>query len=121
MSDDKKTFMPAPSAIGRATAIILAVAAVTVGSLVYASHSTARSPDRHQARAPHTAAGCGRAHGPFTESGAVVRQRDGAPFVPYGITVPGLAHADYQQYLPKDEAQIAAAARSWCASTVQPS
>jgi hypothetical protein len=48
-----------------------------------------------------------------------VRQRNGRRYIPYGVTVPGLAHANYQSYLAADEAQIRAAALDWCANTVR--
>jgi hypothetical protein len=43
----------------------------------------------------------------------------GRAFVPYGITVPGLANAGYRPFIPLDDAKIRATADSWCANTVR--
>jgi hypothetical protein len=40
-------------------------------------------------------------------------------FVPYGITVPGLAVRTYRPFIALDDAKIRATATSWCANTVR--
>jgi hypothetical protein len=62
---------------------------------------------------------CARAQGPFRDEGAKVLAADGGVYIPYGITVPGLAHSDYQDFTSADDAQIQAAAQDWCANTVR--
>jgi hypothetical protein len=71
------------------------------------------------ARPAAAQAGCARAHGPFHDKGTQVLAGNGSTFIPYGITVPGLAHAAYQDYTTGDDAQITAAATAWCVNTIR--
>lgn len=64
------------------------------------------------------AGSCHHERGPFHVTGAAVRGSTGR-YIPYGINIVGLGHSDYQNELAADEAQIAAAARYWCANTVR--
>jgi endoglucanase len=64
-------------------------------------------------------AACGTARGPFRDDGTKVLAANGSAYVPYGITVPGLAHADYQDFTSADDSQIRASAQDWCANTVR--
>jgi hypothetical protein len=62
---------------------------------------------------------CATAQGPFRDDGTKVLASNGTTFIPYGITVPGLAHSDYQNWTSADDAQIQATAQDWCANTVR--
>lgn len=62
---------------------------------------------------------CARAQGPFRVHGTEVLQRNGTPYIPFGVTVAGLAHASYQAYSAADTAEIKATALVWCANTVR--
>lgn len=74
----------------------------------------------HGAQPPGPAANaCPTARGPFHVSGTKVIGAHGRVFVPYGITVPGLANSKYRPFIPLDDAKIRATARSWCANTVR--
>jgi hypothetical protein len=57
--------------------------------------------------------------GPFSVDGTRVLQADRAAFIPYGITVPGLANGDYWRYRATDDQKITATASDWCANTVR--
>jgi hypothetical protein len=63
-------------------------------------------------------AGCHHERGPFHVKGTVVDGSTGR-YIPYGISLTGLAHEDYQPRIADDEAGIAAAADHWCANTVR--
>jgi hypothetical protein len=43
----------------------------------------------------------------------------GRAYIPYGITVPGLANAAFRNYTALDDAKIRATAADWCANTVR--
>ncbi|HEX8931730.1 MAG TPA: cellulase family glycosylhydrolase, partial [Patescibacteria group bacterium] len=62
---------------------------------------------------------CNKAVGPFTQKGAKIFQADGKQFIPYGITVYGLAGSDYQIQQATVAAQINAAAAAWCSNIVR--
>ncbi|HEX9355881.1 MAG TPA: cellulase family glycosylhydrolase, partial [Streptosporangiaceae bacterium] len=64
------------------------------------------------------AATCHHERGPFHVSGAVVNGSTGR-YVPYGISIVGLAHTGYAGLVAQDEADISAAADYWCANTVR--
>jgi hypothetical protein len=89
------------SAIG--SALLLAVAGVGAGP------------------GPAAAAGrtCATAQGPFHVAGTEVLSAGGRAYVPYGITVPGLANAAFRNYTALDDAKIKATAADWCANTVR--
>lgn len=113
--------MNAARARGRRTAFLLIAIAVLV--VAYAVHGTHRprradATPRPKVTAPSPLS-CARAHGPFRDHGTKVLQRNGTPYIPYGITVSGLAHAIYQAQITADAAEIKAAARQWCANTVR--
>ncbi len=88
-------------------------AALLVAAVTSAGATTADIPDTA------SVAACGTAQGPFHDRGTKVVAASGSPYIPYGITVPGLAHADYQDFTSADDAQIQAAAQDWCANTVR--
>lgn len=62
---------------------------------------------------------CSHAVGPFKDSGTKVLQGNGSVFIPYGITVTGLAHSNYQDFTTVDDQRIDATAADWCANTVR--
>jgi hypothetical protein len=64
-------------------------------------------------------AACAKVIGPLKDKGTSVIQASGKPYIPYGVTVPGLAHADFQDYSADDASQITAAATGWCSNTVR--
>jgi endoglucanase len=57
--------------------------------------------------------------GPYTVRGNEILGPDGKPFVPYGITIPGLSEPDWQPDVASDVAQIEATARFWHGNTVR--
>ncbi|HEX3921539.1 MAG TPA: cellulase family glycosylhydrolase [Streptosporangiaceae bacterium] len=105
---------------GRAPGIRCAAAA---GSALLAASVTLAAPATATAASgaatAAAAATCATAQGPFHDDGTKVLAADGSTFIPYGVTVPGLAHADYQDFTSADDAQIQAAAQDWCANTVR--
>lgn len=95
-----------------------ALATLLLVSLAITSASSASG-----ATSPPGAAGattiCGTAQGPFKDDRTKVLAANGSTYIPYGITVPGLAHADYQSYTASDDAAITATAQGWCSNTVR--
>ncbi len=77
--------------------------------------SGARTRTLASARA---AGACHHEKGPFRVRGTVVTGSTGR-YIPYGINITGLAHADYAAQLAQDEADITASADDWCANTVR--
>ena len=71
------------------------------------------------AAATTVSASCRHASGPFHVSGTRVLGAGGKVFIPYGITVPGLANGDWQATMAKDANKIKATAASWCGNTVR--
>ncbi|HET9895854.1 MAG TPA: cellulase family glycosylhydrolase [Streptosporangiaceae bacterium] len=93
---------------------------VTVIALLAAMTTPAfASSGAAAANRPAAARACHKATGPFTVHGTKVTGARGRVFVPYGITVPGLANKDYQDLVPLDDAKISATAAFWCANTVR--
>ena len=70
-------------------------------------------------RARAAAAGCAHVVGPFHQAKARIWQADGRLFVPRGITVSGLEHPNWADYVARDDDQIRAAAAAWCANVVR--
>lgn len=100
-----------------ATALTLIIALAAAGTGAASAATTAgRAAGTPAASA---AAGCRHATGPFRVSGIRVHGRGGTTFVPYGITVPGLANRNWQASVSKDLAKIRATAAAWCANTVR--
>ena len=64
------------------------------------------------------AAACHHEKGPFRVRGTVVTGSTGR-YIPYGINITGLAHANYAALIAQDEADITASADDWCANTVR--
>jgi hypothetical protein len=65
------------------------------------------------------AATCAHAQGPFTEHAAQIYQADGSRYIPYGVTVSGLERSDWANFISEDDAEIQAAATTWCANTIR--
>jgi hypothetical protein len=93
----------------------------TYGVLVLAAALAAAmgSPPAAHAQDAGAQTSCAHAVGPFKDSGTKVLQGNGSVFIPYGITVTGLAHQNYQDYTAADDTRIAATASDWCANTVR--
>jgi cellulase (glycosyl hydrolase family 5) len=68
---------------------------------------------------PARAAPCGHAVGPFHQANAQIWQANGRRYVPLGITVSGLEHANWRDYTAVTHDQVTAAAQAWCANTVR--
>ena len=64
------------------------------------------------------AAACRRVRGPFHVKGTMVYGSTGR-YIPYGISLTGLAHSDYAPRVAQDEGGIVAAADHWCANTIR--
>lgn len=62
--------------------------------------------------------GCYHARGPFHVRKTAVYGSTGR-YIPYGISLTGLAHPDYASRVAQDKAGIVAAADNWCANTVR--
>lgn len=65
------------------------------------------------------AAACGHVAGPFHQAKAQIWQANGRLFVPRGITVSGLEHPDWADFVARDRDEIGAAASAWCANVVR--
>ncbi len=105
---------------GLAVAAVLAVAVAVTGFAPGAgSPQVARAPARRAGPAQRAAGACRRARGPFRVVGTKVVGTGGRVFVPYGITVPGLANPGYRAFIALDDAKIRATASFWCANTVR--
>src|SRR5215469_17307465 len=98
--------------VTRSTVHITALALCALGASLV-------TPGAHAAHASVAAAGCRTARGPFHVSGTKVIGARGRVFVPYGITVPGLANSNYRPFIQLDDAKIRATANAWCANTVR--
>ena len=66
------------------------------------------------------ASACQHAVGPFHVHGTLVLGARGKIYVPYGITVPGLAnYPGWRKTMAADHQKIAATGKSWCSNTVR--
>ena len=93
------------------SAVLLAafVAAVTAGDApVIAAHAAASK-----------ARTCHHVSGPFRRDKNMIIGADGQRYIPYGITVTGLGSPSWKVHGSGDDAEIGAAAASWCANTVR--
>src|SRR5450755_232013 len=90
---------------------------VTVAALATAVSGVAAGPGASSATA--ASAPCRHAVGPFHVSGTQVLGAGRKVFVPYGITVPGLANANWRGSRAKDDSKIDATASAWCANIVR--
>ena len=93
------------------SAVVLAasVAAVTAGDApVIDAHPAASSPPA-----------CRHISGPFHRDKNMIIGAGGQRYIPYGITVTGLGSPSWKIHSPGDDAEIDAAAASWCSNTVR--
>jgi Cellulase (glycosyl hydrolase family 5) len=92
---------------------------VSVSALLLATAVSGADAGPAASAATAPSAACRHATGPFHVSGTKVRGAGGRVFVPYGITVPGLANRNWKASVSKDLTKIRATARFWCANTVR--
>ena len=94
------------------SAVVLAasVAAVTAGDA---------RVDRRARRGQHGQRPCRHIAGPFRRDKNMIIGAGGQRYIPYGITVTGLGSPSWKIHSPGDDAEIDAAAASWCSNTVR--
>jgi hypothetical protein len=98
--------------LSSAVTLATSAAAVTAGfGPAVAAHAAASQPAR--------AGACRHITGPFHRAGNMVTGAGGQRYIPYGITVAGLGNPNWKLNSPGDDAEINAAAASWCANTVR--
>ncbi|MGH3124693.1 MAG: cellulase family glycosylhydrolase, partial [Streptosporangiaceae bacterium] len=68
---------------------------------------------------PAIAGTCLHIAGPFHRDKNIITGAGGQRYIPYGITVTGLGSPSWKVHAPGDDAEIDAAAASWCANTVR--
>jgi Cellulase (glycosyl hydrolase family 5) len=68
---------------------------------------------------PAIAGACRHIAGPFQRHKNIITGAGGQRYIPYGITVTGLGQPSWKVNHPGDDAEIDAAAASWCANTVR--
>lgn len=91
--------------------------AVSAASLTAASGALTAA---HAASSLAARAGtCRHLAGPFRRAGNMVTGAGGQRYIPYGITVAGLGNPNWKRHNAGDDAEIAAAAASWCSNTVR--
>jgi hypothetical protein len=103
---------------GRIRRLTLAIIAALALALALAASATAVAmAAAPQARAQ---ASCQHATGPFRVSGTQVTGAGGKVFIPYGITVPGLAnYPNWSATESADLAKIRTTASSWCSNVAR--
>ncbi len=95
-----------------AVALAASAAAVTAGSgPAGATQATTTKP---------AAAGtCRHISGPFHRTRNMIIGAGGQRYIPYGIVVTGLGNPNWKTHHAGDDAEIGAAAASWCSNTVR--
>ncbi len=68
---------------------------------------------------PAIAGPCRHIAGPFHRDKNMIIGAGGQRYIPYGITVTGLGSSSWKAHSPGDDAEIDAAAASWCSNTVR--
>ncbi len=68
---------------------------------------------------PAAAGACRHVSGPFHRSQNKIIGAGGKRYIPYGIVVTGLGNPNWKTRHAGDDAEIAAAAASWCSNTVR--
>jgi hypothetical protein len=98
--------------LSSAVALAASVATVTagLGPAVTAQAATSK---------PAVAGACRHIAGPFRRARNTITGAGGQRYIPYGITVAGLGNPRWKLHSPGDDAEINAAAASWCANTVR--
>jgi Cellulase (glycosyl hydrolase family 5) len=87
-----------------------AVVTAGVGPAVAAQATTSK---------PAIAAACRHVSGPFRRVQNMITGAGGHRYIPYGISVTGLGNPKWKTHHAGDDAEIDAAAASWCANTVR--
>ena len=98
--------------LSSAVALAASVAALTAGLGPAASAQAATSQ-------PAIAGACRHTAGPFHRVRNMITGAGGQRYIPYGITVTGLGNPNWKLNSAGDDAEIDAAAASWCANTVR--
>ncbi|MGH3067051.1 MAG: cellulase family glycosylhydrolase [Streptosporangiaceae bacterium] len=96
--------------LSSAVALAISAASVTTGYGA-AAHAATSKPAR--------AGACRHIAGPFRRAGNMVTGAGGQRYIPYGISVTGLGNPRWKLHHSGDDAEIGAAAASWCANTVR--
>ena len=84
--------------------------------MVTAGDTPVTGGPRPQASSPGV---CRHIGGPFRRDRNKITGAGGQRYIPYGITVTGLGNPSWKVHSPGDDAEIDAAAASWCANTVR--
>jgi hypothetical protein len=104
--------MKLASLLSSAVALAVSAASLTAGyGAIAAAHAATSKPARARA--------CRHLAGPFHRAGNTVTGAGGQRYIPYGITVTGLGNPNWKVHHSGDDAEIDAAAASWCANTVR--
>jgi Cellulase (glycosyl hydrolase family 5) len=97
---------------GRVVILAASAAVVTAGfGPVVAAQATTTKPA--------IAGACRHVSGPFRRTQNMIIGAGGQRYIPYGITVTGLGNPSWKVHHAGDDAEIDAAAGSWCANTVR--
>ncbi|MDX6335297.1 MAG: endoglucanase [Streptosporangiaceae bacterium] len=95
-----------------AAALAVSVAAVTAGyGPIAAAQAAISQPAATQA--------CRHIAGPFHRDRNMITGAGGQRYIPYGVSVTGLGNPSWKRHSPGDDAEINAAAASWCSNTVR--
>ena len=101
------------------SAVALAVSGASVtagyGAIVAAQAVTSKAASSKAASTP----ACRHNAGPFRRDRNMITGAGGQRYIPYGITVAGLGNPHWKINNLGDDAEINAAAASWCANTVR--
>ena len=68
---------------------------------------------------PAVAGACRHVSGPFRRVQYMIMGAGGQRYIPYGISVTGLGNPNWKIHHAGDDAEISAAATSWCSNTVR--
>ena len=68
---------------------------------------------------PAVAGACRHVSGPFHRAGNKITGAGSQRYIPYGIVVTGLGNPNWKIHQAGDDAEISAAAASWCSNTVR--
>ncbi len=93
--------------------VVLAAAVAAVVAVVAGDARVTRASGQP------AAAACRHIAGPFHRHKNMIIGAGGQRYIPYGITVTGLGSPSWKANSPGDDAEIDAAAASWCSNTVR--
>jgi cellulase (glycosyl hydrolase family 5) len=99
--------------------LVTGLVAVVGVSLVAAMRGTMGQRAGSRERQVDDPAACRHVHGPFHVTGTKVYGARGQRYIPYGISLTGLASPRWASHIAEDERGIAAAADHWCANTIR--